>query len=46
LAQRGISSRAIDRWTAKGSVGFIPALKREAFFSILRNTALDNSVEI
>ena len=36
LEQRGISSRAIERWTVKGSVGFIPALKREAFSSILR----------
>uniref|UniRef100_UPI003EB997F8 sensor histidine kinase n=1 Tax=Halorubrum sp. N11 TaxID=3402276 RepID=UPI003EB997F8 len=25
------------RWTVKGGVGFIPALKREAFSSILRN---------
>jgi len=37
LELRGISSRAIERWTVKGSVGFIPALKHEAFSSILRN---------
>ncbi len=37
MEQRGISSRAIGRWTVKGGVGFIPALKREAFSSILRN---------
>ena len=39
LEQRGISSRAIERWTVRGSVGFIPALKREAFSSILRKGA-------
>jgi hypothetical protein len=33
---RGISRCAIDWWSVKGSVGFIPALKREAFSSILR----------
>jgi len=34
---RGISRCAIDWWGVKGSGGFIPALKREAFSSILRN---------
>ena len=43
LEQRGISSRAIERWTVKGSLGFIPALKREAFSSILRNKLNGNT---
>jgi|GEM_PF-2277199 hypothetical protein len=32
-----MSSCDISWWSVKGSVGFIPALKREAFSSALRN---------
>jgi hypothetical protein len=37
---RGISHCAIDWWSVKRGVGFIPALKREAFSSILRNLTI------
>ena len=46
MTQRGISSRAIERWTVNGSGGFIPALKREAFSSILRKLPAETAADL